>query len=337
MRAAVFQAPGQPLELRDVPDPEPGEGEVLLRVERCGICGTDLHMTEDHGGMAPSGFILGHERSAEVVALGKGVERLRIGDHVVPHPARGCGKCADCRAGSPYFCEQGAQLCFGGFAEYMIATDANCAILPATLSLADAAIIEPLAVGLLGIQRNPFPPGARLLVLGAGPIGIAATFWAKRAGAGKVAAVATSRTREPIARAVGVDAFFTIGESLADDLHAFFGGAPDVVIECAGVPGALANAIALVKPRGSVTVLGICEHADTWVPAQAILKEVKLQFAVGTHLSMFRHAADILDQGIVSPLAMVTDVVSFQQLPEIFEALKNRSSQCKVLLNPMLA
>jgi len=336
MRAAVFIEPGKPLQIQKVPEPVPGEGEVVLRVERCGVCGTDLHMTEDHGSMVPKGFILGHERSAEVIALGRGVSRLKVGDHVVPHPTRGCGVCAPCKSGSPYFCDKGPQLCFGGFAEYMIAPEANCARLPKTLSLADAAIIEPLAVGLLGIRINPFPVGANVLVLGVGPIGIAAAFWARRAGAGKIAAVATSRTRESIARAVGVDAFFITDDALTGHLTEYFGGPPDVVIECAGVPGAIAKSVELVKPQGSVTVLGICEHSDPWIPAPAILKQVKLQFAVGTHLDMFEHAADTLDRGDISPLAMITDTVSFEQFPQIFEALKKRSTQCKVLLNPSL-
>lgn len=334
MRAAVFDKPGQPLDIREVPDPEPGEGEVVLRVERCGICGTDLHMTEAHGATAPSGFIPGHESSAEVIAVGKGVERLKVGDHVVPHPMRGCGQCAACKSGSPYFCVLGPQFPCGGFAEFLVAQSANCILLPRTLSLADAAIVEPLAVGMLGIRINPFPVGAKVLVLGAGPVGIAAAFWARQAGAGRIAAVATSRTRESIARAVGVDGFFTEGDGLPGELTEFFGGMADVVIECAGVPGAIARAVELVRPQGSVTVLGICEHGDPWIPALAVYKEVKLQFAVGTNLSEFRHAVEVLDRGIVDPLAMITDVITMDQLPAMFEALKQRTTQCKVLVNP---
>lgn len=336
MRAAVFNKPGEKLEIKDVPVPDPGEGEVLLRVHRCGICGTDLHLTDDHANAVPSGFVLGHERSAEVVAVGKGVERLKVGDHVVPHPTRGCGQCASCKAGSPYFCELGLQMNFGGFADYMTALDASCARLPNTLSLDDAAIIEPLAVGLLGIRSNPFPVGARVAVLGAGPVGIAAAFWARQAGAGKIAAIATSRTREPIARAVRIDGFFLNTDNLAAELVEFYGGAPDVVLECAGVPGAIERAVEIVRPRGSVTVLGICFHQDAWIPAQAIYKEIKLQFAISTSLDMFEHAARTLDRGIVDPLAMVTDVISFAQLPDAFEALKHRTNQCKVVLDPKL-
>lgn len=337
MRAAVFNKPGEKLEIREVADPEPGEGEVLLRVHRCGICGTDLHMTDEHNSMcAPPGFILGHERSAEVVAVGKGVERLKVGDHVVPHPTKGCGQCASCKGGSPYFCVNGPIPWFGGFADYMTALDASCARLPKTLSLDDAAIIEPLAVGLLGIQSNPFPPGSNVLVIGTGPIGIAAAFWARQASAGKIAAVASSRTREHIARAVGVDAFFVTDGELTGNLAEFFGGMPDVVLECAGFPGALQMAVDIVRPLGLITVLGICEHDGPWMPAMAVYKQLRMQFAVGTHLDMFEHAANTLDRGIVDPVAMVTDVISYEQLPDAFEALKKRGAQCKVVLDPKL-
>ena len=336
MRAAVFIKPGQKLELQDIAEPEPGEGEVLLRVHRCGICGTDLHMTEDHEGQAPKGFILGHERSAEVIGVGKGVERLKVGDHVVPHPCKGCGKCASCKAGAPYFCVNGVQMNFGGFADYMTALDTSCARLPNTLSLDDAAIIEPLAVGMLAVRTNPFPVGANVVVIGVGPVGVAAAFWARQAGAGKIAAVASSRVREPIARAVGVDAFFINSDDLAAELTEYFGGLPDVVLECAGAPGSLERAVEIVRPQGSVSVLGICIHQDRWIPAYAVYKEIKLQFAVSTHLDMFEHAANTLDRGIIDPLAMITDVISYDQLPDMFEALKQRSTQCKVLLDPRL-
>ncbi|MFY9328624.1 MAG: alcohol dehydrogenase catalytic domain-containing protein [Georgfuchsia sp.] len=333
MRAAVFIKAGQPLELQDLPEPTPGPGEVVLRVERCGICGTDLHMTEGHAMAFPPGFIPGHESGTEVVAVGKGVDTLKIGDHVVPHPMRGCGKCADCLAGSPYFCSQ-TSMCSGGYGQYMVTGAATCVRLPKTLSLADAAIVEPMAVGLLGIDINPFPPGARIVVLGAGPIGLASIFWARRTGAGRIVAVASSRRREALAQTMGADAFYTMSDTLTAELTEYLGGSPDVVIECVGNPGMIDKAVEIVKPRGSVTVLGLCVHSDPWMPAMALVKEVKLQFAVGTNLKQFTHVADVIAAGHVEPLAMVTDTISLDQVPATFEALRARTSQCKVLINP---
>jgi len=290
-------------------------------------------MTEDHAFAAPTGFILGHERGAEVVAVGPGVERLNVGDRVVPHPTKGCGRCADCVAGKPFFCKQ-MQMNMGGFAQYMACSEAVCARLPNTFSLADAALVEPLAVGLLGVQLNPFPIGAKIAVLGAGPIGLAAIFWARRAGAGRIVAIATSRQRQAQALGMGADAFLTTGGELADHLHELLSGPADVVFDCAGVPGTIAQCVALVRPRGSVTVLGMCTHVDGWTPASAMLKEVKLQFAVGTSLELFLNVADVLSAGHVEPRLMVTDTISLQQLPQVFEELRSRTPHCKVLVDP---
>lgn len=333
MLAAVFNRPGEPLKLRDLPDPEPGPGEVALRIHHCGICATDLHMTEDHAFAAPSGFVLGHERGAEVVALGKGVELLRIGDHVVPHSAGGCGRCAECLAGTPFFCAQ-MQMNMAGFAQYMACHETFCAKLPQTLPLDDAALVEPLAVGLHAVELTHLPMGARVAVLGAGPMGLAAMYWARRAGAGRIAAIARSRRREAIARGMGADGFLTSGDELAGEVAEALGGLPDAVIECTGVPGAIAWAVDLVKPRGTVTVVGMCTHVDHWTPAIGMLKEVRIQFAVGTSLAQFLTVADTLSSGHVEPRLMVTDRVSLGELPQTFEALRSNSVQCKVLVDP---
>lgn len=168
MLAAVFVGPGKPLELGEFPDPVPGDGEVLLKIERCGICATDLHLTEPSFAM-PAGFVAGHERGTIVTAVGRGVERLKVGDHVVPHSSKGCGRCDKCLAGTPFLCAQVA-MNMGGFAQFMVCPEAACLTMPSSMPFADSALVEPLAVGLLGVERNPFPIGARIAVLGVGPV-----------------------------------------------------------------------------------------------------------------------------------------------------------------------
>src|SRR5690606_27155354 len=104
MRAAVFQGVGKPLEIRNLPDPTPASGQVVVKVERCGICGTDLHMTGDHALGIPAGFVPGHEIAGEVVAVGAGVSNLKVGDRVTTMPQMGCGQCASCLAHQPMWC-----------------------------------------------------------------------------------------------------------------------------------------------------------------------------------------------------------------------------------------
>ena len=186
MKAVTFQALHAPLVFETLPDPTPDPGQVVVRVGRCGICGSDLHMTEDAAYGCKHGDVLGHEFAGEVVDLGREVEGLKAGDLVSVIPLRSCGRCEHCRKGEVQWCaEFGLQG--GGYAEYALSRPNQCVKLPANLSLADGAIIEPLAVALHGVNLSGLKAGDKVLILGAGPIGLAVAFWAKRLGAGKVA------------------------------------------------------------------------------------------------------------------------------------------------------
>ena len=236
MKAAVFVGAGKKLEIQELPDPVPGPGEVVLKIHHCGICGTDLHFTEAHDYTYPAGFIAGHESGATVVELGSGVEHLKVWRSVVPHPNRGCGKCPDCLSGKPYWCK-GMRYNMGGYAQYMLSAAASCAKLPKTLSLADAALVEPLSVGLLGVEiAAPFPArrlrcsarGRSALPRFTGP-----SVWARE----ELVAGAGSERRKSIAMVMGADNFFAMDDSFVGNVIEDLGGRPDLVIECIGVPG----------------------------------------------------------------------------------------------------
>ncbi|MGF6931126.1 2-desacetyl-2-hydroxyethyl bacteriochlorophyllide A dehydrogenase [Paraburkholderia sp. UCT70] len=340
MRAAYFKRVGLPLEVRSVDDPAPGSGEVVLKIHRCGICGSDLHMTDGHAPhfTLPENSTLGHEFAGEVVAVGKGVERLKVGDPVTALPFTGCGCCATCLAGKPNFCADFKGVA-AGFAEYAVVAERVTTKLPKTLSMEDGALIEPMAVGLHGVALGKLTPGARVLVIGAGPVGLAAIFWARRVGAGRIVATASSRRRESLARHMGADAFVVpeAGQDLAALAADALEGPPDIVFECAGQKDLIAQAIHCVKPQGDVVVLGFCTVPDQFVPAAAVWKEIRLQFAVTYSLQEFTHVANVFDAGHVEPRLMITDRVSLRALPDAFEALRNRSTQCKVMVNPWLS
>jgi 2-desacetyl-2-hydroxyethyl bacteriochlorophyllide A dehydrogenase len=339
MKAAYFKRVGLPLEIRSVDDPTPGSGEVVLKIHRCGICGSDLHMTDGHAPhfTLPENSTLGHEFAGEVVAVGKNVERLKIGDAVTALPFTGCGQCATCLAGKPNFCAQfkGAA---GGFAQYAVVAERVATKLPATLSMEDGALIEPMAVGLHGVALAKIRPGARVLVIGAGPVGLAAIFWARRVGAGRIVATASSRRRESLARHLGADDFVVplAGQDLAALAADSLQGPADVVFECAGQEGLIAQSIHCVKPQGDVVVLGFCTVPDQFVPAAAVWKEVRIQFAVTYSMQEFEHVANVFDAGHVEPRMMITDRISLDALPDAFEALRSRTTQCKVMVNPWL-
>ncbi|MGI4876499.1 MAG: zinc-dependent alcohol dehydrogenase, partial [Janthinobacterium lividum] len=185
MKAVVMQGLRQPLVVETVADPAPATGELVVRVGRCGICGSDLHMTEDPAFHRKAGDVLGHEFAGEVVALGRGVEGFVIGDRVAVVPLGSCGHCPSCLAGEPAWCPQ-MRLQGGGYAEYAVTDPRQCVRLPASASMADGAIIEPLAVALHGVLLAEMKAGDKVLVLGAGPIGLAVAFWARRLGAARV-------------------------------------------------------------------------------------------------------------------------------------------------------
>lgn len=335
MRAAVFKGVGRPLEIESRPDPTPAEDEIVIQVGRCGICGTDLAMSDGSGQVFEADSIIGHEFAGDIVAAGKNVERLKVGDRVTSMPFTGCGRCATCLAGRPNFCTQFRGMA-GGFAEYVVSTERTTIKLPASLSLADGALVEPLAVGLHGASLARLQPGSRVLVIGAGPIGLAATFWARRLGAGPIAVTAASRRRETLALRHGASVFVLPEkpEALTQAAIQALGGMPDVVIEAAGKKGLIAQAIDCVRPAGTVVVLGFCSQLDSFLPATAVWKEVNLQFSMTYSLAEFEHVARVLDRGDTDAQAMITDTISLDVLPGAFEAMRHRTHQCKVMVDP---
>jgi hypothetical protein len=163
MRAVVMQGLHQPLALETLDDPTPQAGEVVVKVGRCGICGSDLHMTEDPAYGINKGDVLGHEFAGEVVALGKGAEGLKLGDLVSVIPLKSCGHCASCMSGEVAWCDHFG-LQGGGYAEYAVTKPNQCIRLPQSASLADGAIIEPLAVALHGVNMSGMKPGDKVLI-----------------------------------------------------------------------------------------------------------------------------------------------------------------------------
>ncbi len=264
MKAAVFQALGEPLVVSDVSDPRPKRDEVLLKICRCGICGSDLHMTVEPAFGVASGSILGHEMSGEVIEAGSEAG-LKVGDQVSVAPLRGCGHCEACRAGEPAWCAS-MQLIGGGYAQYAAIAGRQCRRLPIGVSAADGALAEPLAVALHGVQRSGMKPGDRVLVVGAGAIGLAVAFWARRLGAGDVIMADVHQLQEERAMTLGATAFFLSGEALNRRCEERCPGGPDIVFECVGKPGLIDFCVSLVRPRGKVAVLGLCTAPTTWIP-----------------------------------------------------------------------
>lgn len=333
MRAAVFKQAGQPWAIEEHELPRPGPGEALVKVGRCGICGTDLNMTSGNGYDFPCDSVLGHEFAGEVVELGAGVDTLAVGDVVAALPAAGCGECQVCRDGLQVLCPAMRPYA-SGYAEYALVAAKVAVKIPQGLSLSDGALVEPLAVGLHGVKLANMPADARVLVLGAGAVGLATTFWARQLGAARVVAASRSPRREEKALQLGADTYVQTGEDEAARINDALGGPPDIVFETAGAVGLLGQSINLVRPNGHVVSLGFCMAPDPVVPGIATYKQVKLTFSMAWTLDDFQQSVDTLAAGHVEPREMVSATIGLGDLPAKIDSMRGPHTETKVHVDP---
>jgi (R,R)-butanediol dehydrogenase/meso-butanediol dehydrogenase/diacetyl reductase len=335
MRAAVMQGLHKPLVIETIPDPTPQDGEVVIKVGRCGICGSDLHMTEDPAYGVSAGSVLGHEFAGEVVALGRGVETLALGDLVSVIPLKSCGLCPSCLSGEVAWCDL-FRLQGGGYAEYAVTRPNQCIALPASASLADGAIIEPLAVALHGVGMSGMRVGDKVLVLGAGPIGLAVAYWARRHGAGRIVIQDVAPWQRERAMAMGATDFVVDPADPVGSAERALGGKADILFECVGMPGLIAQGVQQVRNRGTIVLLGLCTRPDTFNSFAMLSKEVRLITSAFFLRQEYEAALDALDGGAIEPRMLVTDTIALNATPTVFESLRQRTHQCKVLIDPGL-
>jgi len=261
------------------------------------------------------------------------VEGIATGDLVSVIPLASCGQCATCLAGEPAWCEHFG-LQGGGYAEYAVTRPNQCVILPKSASLADGAIIEPLAVALHGVNMSGLRPGDQVLILGAGPIGLAVAFWARRAGAAKVVVQDIADHQRDRAIAMGASGFVADADDPIGAAERALGGKADIVFECVGVPGLIAQAVNQVRNRGTILLLGLCTRPDTFNSFAMLSKEVRLVTSAFFTRQEYEAALDALDAGAAEPRHLVTGTIALDDTPERFEALRRRTHDCKVLIAP---
>jgi 2-desacetyl-2-hydroxyethyl bacteriochlorophyllide A dehydrogenase len=286
------------------------------------------------------GSIPGHEYAGEVIALGPDVTRLKVGDRIAPMPMMGCGKCAACLAGEPRWCvTQKMEGLGGSFSQYALSGERDCAVLAPNVTDTEGALIEPLAVGLHGVRMAEMKVGAKVLVLGAGAIGLSAAYWARRLGAGRVVVTAHSDRRAAIATKMGANAFVAQKGLSDEEAGAAFqkalGGEPDIIIEAVGMAGVIAKAVNWVKSRGTIVALGFFGEPDPIIPAICMWKQIRIQFSMVYDQTDFQYVADVFASGDTTACAMITDTVSLGKLATKFEAMRaSNSTDCKVMIDP---
>jgi L-iditol 2-dehydrogenase len=328
VRAAIYAGQGGPITIESVAEPEPGANDLILKVHRCGICGTDLSMTKGTAwDYAPGQF--GHEYAGEIVAMGGAVEGFRVGDNVSVVPSGACGHCAGCAGGNNILCTT-AQGATQGFSEYARIPASLGIKLPSVLSMSDGALIEPLAVSLYGVRLSRMQAGDKVLVLGGGTVALYAIYWARRLGAGKVVAISRSDRRRDLCIAMGADAFVTFGDNEVGEVIEALGGSPDIVYECVGVEGMLMKSVMHARLYGHVTSLGFCTGPDPVMPSLASYKCVTMQFLVGYTMREFVFIADQMDKGHIDAKTIITSEIALEALPAMFDALRGPNEETKV-------
>ena len=322
MKAAVFHQPGQPLSIQDIPTPTISSREMLVKVSHCGICGTDIHASKEGPFMAPPETVFGHEFTGEIVSIGDDLVNgtFSVGDRITSLP----------------FIEDktiGLGAISGAYSEYVKVGYDLVVKLPEGLSNHDGALVEPLAVGLHSVKMAGEIREKSVLIIGAGPIGLTCALWARFFGAKHVVISEMAPARLAMAEAFGFTHFVDPKDDVGAQFAALTDSTPEIQFECVGAPGIMQACIERAPKQGLIMGIGVCDHPDTIVPLMAFGKELRIQWAVGYDKTDFEFCIEMMEQGRIDPRPMVTDVISLEEVPSAFEALKTPSDQCKVLIS----
>ena len=340
--AVVIHAPHD-LRVEEGSVAELGPTDVEVRVGAGGICGSDLHYFHD-GGFGTvrirEPMVLGHEIAGTVAAVGPAVRSLRPGDKVAVNPSLPCEACRYCLAGLANHCLDmrfyGSAMRFphvhGGFRQRLVAQERQCVAVPADVPLEKAAFAEPLAVCLHAVSRAGPLLGKRVLITGAGPIGMLTLLAARHAGAGEVVITDVAEAPLALARRLGADRALNVAaEKDAMASYEADKGTFDVMFEASGNPAALRQGIAAVRPRGIVVLIGIGGEASLMLNV-LVAKEVDLR---GTFRfdAEFGWAVDAIATGRIDPTPLLTEVVPLARAREAFDLASDRTRAMKVQLS----
>lgn len=328
MRAIVI-ADDRSLVTQEVPDPEPRDGQVRVRVEACGICGSDIHMRPSEA--IEPGAIMGHEFAGTIDALGAGVEGYAEGDRVCVFPFAPTDH-HDLETAMASGIGLGANP--GAYAESICVDQSMLWRLPEGLELEHGALVEPLSVALHGLDIGEVRPDDPCVIIGAGPIGVMTALACRARGVERVLVIEKNEHRRDRMEELGFDA---IGlEDVHQQAIERLGGAPpSVVLECAGNPAAPPLAIELVAPSGRIVLLGVLEEPVEISQLLLMLKEAQIRASFAYRPKDFDEAIELIAAGQIPAERLITGREPLERANEMFAELENPATEhIKVLLRP---
>ncbi|MBN9745180.1 MULTISPECIES: zinc-dependent alcohol dehydrogenase family protein [unclassified Amycolatopsis] len=321
MRAAIVDRPGE-IRVGEVPDPKPGERQVVVKVGACGICGTDLHIADGHFPPTPYPIVPGHEFSGEIVELGADVPaEWKVGDRVAVDPSIYCGYCTPCRSGHGNLCANWnatGDTVNGAFAEYVAVPADTCYRMPDSMTWEQGALVEPVSCAVHGVRRIGVEAGERFLVVGAGTMGLIMQQLLIRAGA-HVTMVDRNAARLPRATDLGATAVAADVSELDDERF-------DAAVDCTGAAPAIEAAFNALHRGGRLLVFGVApaEARVALSPFRIYNDEITIVGSMAV-LNSYGNALDLVANGYIDTEALITDTLPLEQYPEALAKMRSGS------------
>jgi L-iditol 2-dehydrogenase len=333
-RAAVLYAPGdQRVEDRAVP--EPGPRDVLVEIAAVGVCGSDIHYYE-HGRIGSfvvvEPMVLGHESSGRVVKLGADASKHAVGDRVAVEPGVPCGNCRECRAGRYNLCRDvrffATPPIDGAFAKYVTIHEDFAFALPDAVSDEAGALMEPLSVGVWACQKAAVSAGDRVLVTGAGPIGLLAAQTARAFGATEITVTDVNPHRLRLAECTGATRAINVAEIPLEDADI----EADALIECSGHPTSLGAGIAALRPAGTAVLVGMGPEEEGVVPLSLIQNRELWLTGTFRYANTYPTAIALAANGRVDLEAIITGHYSLDDAEAALRAGREDATAVKVMV-----
>lgn len=341
MKSAVFYKE-KDLRIEEAVKPSPKQGELLIKVMACGVCGTDVHIFNGDEGAAatPPKTILGHEFSGIVEAVGEGVKGFSVGDRVCVDPNKLCNECYYCKNGMGHFCEDiigiGTTI-DGGFAEYCVIPQSQAYKISDETTYEAAAMTEPVACCVHGIDMCNISCGDSVVIIGGGMIGMIMLQLAKLSGAGKLIMLEPVKEKREIAERLGAD--ICIDPTAEDAAEALKNNGVEraaVVIECVGKVKTMEEALRLAGKNSTVMLFGLTAPDDVMKikPFDIFKKEITLKASFISPYTQKR-ALELIDSKKIDVSSIVYDVLPLEKLPEVLDSAELRAKG-KYIINPQL-